>query len=226
LPLGNEFKLYERKNTKRKGLVLGAEIEFRVGKNGKIGGMDFRWKSITKTGQVPIEDSELARGDTIEHGYDLIYLLDSETCPQSVLAPYFFSSHGHDGFLSPASKYSYNIHLSVAKDDLNQKFIVAYVDGGSGSFEFEWAGWDHSSVLEKGLRKIIPAASMHALDGSDGKTTISMISLEKGMSNILVRVKDLKTGVIRIKQDLFFSHHFRTSTNNIENASSVSSLTS
>jgi hypothetical protein len=164
--------------------VFGAITELRVGENGTVGACWLTWRPCYPQGLTPLiplptSIATLSNSSSDSPAPSLVYRLADEGVSQPYIAPYFFVQQDDDGDFFPASLYSPAI--SMVGDGSSEGIrLVAQVVGGSGQYDYRWAGADST------------AAWSEMADLGTGDT----INLDPGVYNIVLRVTDRITGII------------------------------
>lgn len=128
----------------------------------------------------------------------LIYLCEGDNTPQAYLSPFYLVNE-HDNFtLASASKYSLLVAFEVKAGEQSESIITAHVDGGSGNYDFNWAtlkledAWNEQGIQVRGSGS---SGEEKTDDGSTSAT--STITLDPGVYNVMVNVRDRATGAFR-----------------------------
>jgi hypothetical protein len=199
----------------RTGRVEGAVIDVRIGRDSKVIGLSFRWRVVsgdTLSGEpvdtseqnvlyanaplairkpepgaiAPIDKPEIPKpasqdddvGD--EKSPEFLYWLADENAPQTFLAPVLLLRSDDEGVVNAASKHSLRADI-WQRDGGEQIEVMAVVDGGSGDYTYQWGYWTHDTVFAQGIQLI---------------GTSESASLERGVYNVLLHVRDRLTGAV------------------------------
>ncbi|HEY2053637.1 MAG TPA: hypothetical protein VGH14_06850 [Solirubrobacterales bacterium] len=198
--------------------VFGALIEVRIGPAGAILGYLSRWRPVSServevelvappapaagggAGGEP-ESSEPAAPSSAEEP-KILFVLEGEAVPQFYLAPYYAGEDHEDLTLAAASELSLVVTI-VPYSTADPTLYAAVVDGGSGSYGFDWgllpfAPAEEGGLVELGEGRIVPDRS------SEPAGVFSVAKIPPGAHLALVNVVDLKTGGFRHHQEQVF----------------------
>jgi hypothetical protein len=178
---------------------LGSGIDIRIGNNGKIIGFFLRWRALLNPIQTnflpytPVGHQHETQHETAETETEpvLVYELCGESSIQTHLCPYYYLPLGHHNGLLPASSASFVITLSVENNEQNT-VVSVFINGGSGDFTYEW------SYLKVELSDIKDVVSAGRAD---------TCTLKAGVFNILLIVKDKKTGIVKQKMETIYARN-------------------
>ncbi len=145
----------------------------------------------------------------------IIYNLEGESTIQNYITPFYRIQQGHHSFYLSASKYS--LVISITQQNLENKnaLCTAFVKGGSGNYVFNWSVWQPDKVWDEGVSMNLPSTERElktntAKPGEFKSTnttitnTISEVTLEPGVHNLIVIVIDTETGVFgRFEQSIY-----------------------
>jgi hypothetical protein len=146
-----------------------------------------------------------AADDAGDQEHRLVYLLDGDAAPQYYLAPYYLVNDGDNFTLRSASPYSLVVAYGVAAQPDGSNTVTAYVDGGSGDYDFNWATmsfdsvWEAAGLVERGSGA---AGERQLADRRTGGT--SALTLEPGVFTVLVNVRDRRTGAFQHLQQTVY----------------------
>ena len=171
--------------------VRGSNINFRIGNYGKIIGLSSNWRGVSSNIKVPLLPIPINNNEHEHNNHhdqedvpeneekNICYFDKGEYIFQHYLCPFYYTLKGHHLDLIPASKISMVIDIIEDHHD-NQVDLYASVNGGSGSFYWEWASW-----------KIEEMEDSYVDLGREPK-----ITLDIGAYTVSLTVTDLKTNVI------------------------------
>jgi hypothetical protein len=143
--------------------VHGAQVEVRVGEQGRIVGFCSRWPPMQRKPRLasytPL-DLEAVDKDGHSHAHadpkgtdttaSLAYSLNGDGVPQFYLAPYHSVMDGHH--LKYFSASSLSLELSFAEfHNMDEMLIEARVKGGSGDYSYHWGHYLLESVWDEGV---------------------------------------------------------------------------
>lgn len=194
--------------------VFGAQLEVRVGHGGAIVGFSSRWRPITgQMRQVEARALDVS-ADAGDHGTGppqptgrppestQVYVLDGAVIPQHYLAPYHLVTAGHHYRLVSASALSLTVDFAL-DDDETGTTIRAVVDGGSGSYDFDWC----AAPLADPLADRIDLGSGSRVTDEREQVT-AQVQVPKGAWIAIVHVIDRETGAFKHHQQHVFSSPF------------------
>jgi hypothetical protein len=193
--------------------VLGTQIELRIGENGQIIGFLNRWRPITDehvyTPLIPFDSQMAGHHNNIEHNEEIsshmpVYVFDGDGIPQHYLSPYYLVNEGHIFSLVSACAYSLNISYNIKAGIEGETIVTAVVMGGSGQYIFNWAVYVIDNIWEEPGIRGLGDGSAGEIDVGDRIKT-STITLPTGVYNVLVNVKDQRTGAFKHHQQLVYS---------------------
>ena len=193
--------------------ILGGGIDLRIGHNGKIIGFFVRWRPLISQIQTnflpykPVEnehdiehhaehehDAEQEEAETkakVESEPVLVYELCGESSLQTHLCPYYYVPLGHHNGLLPASSASFVIVFSVENNEQNT-VVSVHINGGSGDFTYEWS---YLKVELTDVKDVVSAG------------TADTCTLKGGVFNVLLIVKDKKTGIVKQKMETIYARN-------------------
>jgi hypothetical protein len=219
-----QFGVYLAADRERTGRVEGATIDLRIGRKGKVIGLSSRWRPITgdTLSSDPVDPatrttiyadspmairkpdagtitpiakptalpsaSEVSEQDA-DSPWEYLFWLADENAPQTFLAPVLLQRAGHEGEVEAASQHSLNAEI-WQRNSGEQLEVLAVVDGGSGNYEYEWGYWLHDSVFDDGIQLM-----------GNSQTA----SLDRGVYNVLLFVRDKLTGAVAQTEKVVFS---------------------
>jgi hypothetical protein len=174
--------------------VFGSEIDIRVGQGGKVAGFTSHWRPALLEGARQVEmfhpgGDEHHNRDPDHQAPALVYELSGENCPQTFITPYYLTTQGHHGTMFPASSHSLLVDVGCAEKDGGGAYVVPRVLGGSGDYTFDWACWRPDALFEEGVV---------------GLGTREFIELPPGVFNIILHVKDNRTGIVLLHESMAF----------------------
>lgn len=181
-------------NNSQEAAVFGSGIDIRIGQKSKVVGFVSHWRPAS------LEEPQLAQMFHLkkeEHSHSgeghptprLVYALDGENCPQTFITPYYLLLEGHHGGMFPASSYTLLAEMRFSEKSDGGAVVVPRVFGGSGDYTFNWAYWRPDALFEEGL------VSQGARD---------FIELTPGVYNVMLHVKDNRTGVVQLHESMAF----------------------
>jgi hypothetical protein len=175
--------------------VFGSEIDIRVGQRGKVVGFASHWRPALLSEARPVamlhweEDEHHDHDDGGKHARALVYELSGGNCPQTFITPYYISLDGHHGVMLPASSHSLLVDVGCAEKRGGGAYVVPRVMGGSGDYAFDWACWRPDALFEEGVV---------------GLGTREFIELPPGVFNVMLHVRDNRTGVVLLHESMAF----------------------
>ena len=168
-----------------KAEVKESLIQLRINPALQVGSLFIRWKPIIKTfrSALIVKESEHEHHpETDEPDSRIVYCLDNESRYQKFLLPYYESLSGHHSNYLPAMDLSFSIDMETQKGRRGT-IVRAVVTGGSGEFEYNWAYWRPELVWEAGIVEL----------GTQPEISLDV----PAMYNLMVKVKDKKSGIIK-----------------------------
>lgn len=174
--------------------VFGSGIDVRIGQKSKVTGFVSHWRpALLKERQLAqmfhLKEEEHNHSDEEHPTPRLVYALDGENCPQKFITPYYLLLEGHHGGMFPASSYSLRVEMRFSEKRDGGAVVVPRVFGGSGDYTFNWAYWRPDVLFEEGLV---------------GRGARESIELLPGVYNVMLHVKDNRTGVVQLHESMAF----------------------
>jgi hypothetical protein len=182
---------------RRRALVLGAQVEVRIGHQGRVIGLNSRWHPlsgavkyapITAFAPLPGESNDGAAGSQPP---PIQYVLDGEDAQQYYLAPYYARVEEHVLGLYSASPWSLTVDIGRVRQGASTMTLVALAEGGSGDYAYHWGAF-----ADIGLGAFVDLDRGHA---SQNNRSASQIELPNGAYVVVLNVLDRATGA--------FKHH-------------------
>jgi hypothetical protein len=180
--------------------VTGSLIELRINSSLQVCSLAIKWKPVLTnetTAFVPGPPQSKKEAKS-----QLVYYLSGENEFQSHLLPYHRLITDDDSSFRPASDLSFTIDITTEDIDQGKIRATAIVEGGSPKkdFEFNWGYWKQDSVWDSGIKKL-GAGKIEKADTNVRNTIV----LNPGTYNLMVRVRDTKSGIIRQFQKHVFT---------------------
>jgi hypothetical protein len=207
------FDAYLPADIVRTARVEGASIDVRIGRRRAIIGVSSRWRPIAadlisselsdpadhdlretpssmailpptpshRPSIPPPQPGEIevqSPGEDADAWEELVYLLADESYPQEILAPLYLRRSGHEGAWEPASLHSLSVEILERRSGDSVE-LAAFVMGGSGRLEYAWGAWSLDTIFVEGIR---------------GLGDSSSITVEPGVQNVVLSVRDPLTG--------------------------------
>jgi hypothetical protein len=187
--------------------VIGAITEVRIGGKdsggtAKVGACWLTWRPCVPQALVDLLDKPAttaspANSSSAPADPTLVYRLADEGSLQTYVAPYYFIQQDDDGVFVPASAYSpavaivgdgssgrLRLRTLVVRDSKNAE--------SSGNYVYRWACRDMTSIWGE-IKDV----------GSD-----SVVELDPGVYDVILRVTDLDTGVVIFTEQSIFTDMF------------------
>jgi hypothetical protein len=177
--------------------VFGGDLDIRVGQRSRVAGFASRWRPALLDEARAVEMLHPEADDDHHHGHEgqkeqppeLVYELSGENCPQNFVTPYYLSLQGHHGSILPASSHSLLVEVGCAEKEGGGAYVVPRVAGGSGDYVFDWACWRPDALFDEGLV---------------GLGTRDYVELPPGVFNVMLHVRDRRTGVMQMHESMAF----------------------
>jgi hypothetical protein len=182
---------------RRRALVLGAQVEVRVGNRGQVIGVNSRWHPLSGAIKyVPITPfaappSESDDDDTASQEPLIQYVLDGEDAQQYYLSPYYARVEEHTLGLYSASSWSLTVDIGRVRQGTSTMTLVALAEGGSGDYAYHWGAFP-----DAGCGSFV---DFDRGGTAQANRSASQIELPNGVYVVALNVLDRATGA--------FKHH-------------------
>jgi hypothetical protein len=179
----------------RSALVLGAQVEVRIGDGGRVIGLSSRWHPISGARKyVPLVPFVAPPADGDKEAPDpatVQYVLDGDGAQQYYLAPYHARVEDHALALYSASAWSLTVDIGRVRQGRSTMTLVALTEGGSGDYAYHWGAFP-----ELGLGGFVDLGRGTT---PSGNRAASQVQLPNGAYAVVLNVLDRATGA--------FKHH-------------------
>jgi hypothetical protein len=182
---------------RRRALVLGAQLEVRIGHGGRVIGLSSRWHPISGAVKyAPISPftpppGDAGDDDVAQKPPPIQYVLDGDDAQQYYLAPYYARVEEHVLALYSASPWSLTVDIGRVRQSQSTMTLVALAEGGSGDYAYHWG-----ALPQLGLGEFVDLGRGSA--PSDNGAA-SQVELPNGAYIVVLNVLDRATGA--------FKHH-------------------
>jgi hypothetical protein len=181
---------------RRRALVLGAQIEVRIGHQGRVIGLNSRWHPLSggvKYAPITLFEPPPGENDKGATGSQPLiqYVLDGDDAQQYYLAPYYARVEEHVLGLYSASPWSLTVDIGRVRQGKSTMTLVALAEGGSGDYAYHWGAFP-----DMGLGAFVDLDRGQA--PRDNRSA-SQIELPNGAYIVVLNVLDRATGA--------FKHH-------------------
>jgi hypothetical protein len=170
--------------------LWGAGLDVRVGNGGRVVGLSLRFRAPSGTLESEQIDppSHDQHDDRQTAAATIVYRSEGEAALQTHYLPYYVSGTGHHSGFAAASKLSFGTGILESFDNEGAD-LSAIVEGGSGSFDFEWGYW---RVDDEVLAFVDAGRS-------------DSIRVGVGIYNVILNTTDRRTGVAMQTQSTVYA---------------------
>jgi hypothetical protein len=182
---------------RRHALVLGAQVEVRIGHQGRVIALNSRWHPLSGAVKYsPIASfapPQVAKDEdvTTSQPPSIQYVLDGDDAQQYYLAPYYARVEEHVLALYSAGPWSLTVDIGRVRQGRSTMTLLALAEGGSGDYAYHWG-----ALPDLGLGALVDFDSGQA---PQDNRSASRIELPNGAYLIVLNVLDRATGA--------FKHH-------------------
>lgn len=186
--------------------VQGTVLEVMVGNRNRILGFQLRWRPVTgERLEIDAADFSYDAGEEEEsppHG--LVYYSDGDGAIQHYLSPYYLVADGDDLVLTSGCSYSLVISYGIVAKPDGGAAVTAVVDGGSGSYLFDWAMLALDDLGDGSIEGLGSGTTEERRIDDTRALTLSTVTLPPGVHNLMVNAKDRETGAFKHHQQFVY----------------------
>jgi hypothetical protein len=180
---------------RRRAVVLGAQVEVRIGHRGRVIGVSSRWHPISGAVKyapiVPFTPppADGSDDDAAQVPPPIQYVLDGDDAQQYYLAPYYARVEEHVLALYSASPWSLTVDIGRVRQSQSTMTLVGLAEGGSGDYAYHWG-----ALPQLGLGEFVDLGRGSARSDNGAA---SEVELPNGVYIVVLNVLDRATGAFK-----------------------------